>query len=95
MRKKAAVDVTMHPLLLNLSHLTDAPQVLEVRASTTSECLRMVVDQYPSMRRWTYDKEGKPLLLIRFLINGKKVRGDQFARRLRDGDQLMIFFAPS
>ncbi len=55
----------------------------------------MVVDQYPSMRRWTYDKEGKPLLLIRFLINGKKVRGDQFARRLRDGDQLMIFFAPS
>jgi hypothetical protein len=95
MMRKARVEVTIHPLLCYLSQLIDEQQAFEARASNALECVRILVDRSPSVKKWTYDKEERLLPLIRFLLNGRKLRVNEFAKPLKDGDKLTIIFAPS
>jgi hypothetical protein len=96
MKAKARVKVTISPTLRHLSQLIDEPEVFEVRAANPLECLQIMLERYPSMRPWAYDKEGKLLPLIWFFVNDpemrEKIPPDQFTKPLKEGDELTIAF---
>ncbi len=87
------VKVKLSNLLRQFSQLQGEPEVFEVTGSNPLECLRVMVERYPSMRQWVYDKEGKVLGLMQFFVNGEKLPADELTTPLRDGDELLIFFA--
>jgi len=86
------VKVRISSLLRQFSQITGEPEVFEVTASNAMECLRKLVDRFPSMRQWVYDKEGKVLGLMQFFVNGEKLPADELTTPLRDGDELFILF---
>ena len=96
MKSKAKAKVTISPTLRQLSQLSDEPEVFEVRVSNPLECLQIMLQRYPSMRPWAYDREGKLLPLIWFFVNDPEMREkipvDQFTKPLKGGDQLTIAF---
>jgi hypothetical protein len=95
MKPKPKVRVTLSPMLRHLSELRDEPEVFELNAANTLECLKIMLRLYPSMRKWAY-KEGELLPVIWFFVNDpemrEKIPPGQFAQPLKDGDQLIIAF---
>ena len=99
MKSKAKVRVTLSPTLRQLSQLTDEPEVFEVKAASALECLQIMLKRYPSMKKWTYDKEDRLVPLIWFFVNDpewkRKLPPDEFERPLKDGDAVIIAFGKS
>jgi len=87
------VKVKISNLLRQFSELQGEPEVFEVTGSNPLECLRVMVERYPLMRKWVYDKEGKLLGLMHFFVNGEKLLLSEYSKTLKDGDELYIFFA--
>ena len=87
------VKVKLSYLLRQFSELQQEPEVFEVNGSNPLECVRVMVERYPSMRKWVYDKEGKLLGLMQFFVNGEKLLMSEHSKPLEDGDELLIFFA--
>ena len=96
MKRKARVKVTISPTLRHLSQLIDEHEVFEVRAANPLECLQIMLERYPSMRQWAYDKEGNLLPLVWFFVNDPEMRAkippEQFTKLLKEGDELTIAF---
>lgn len=94
---KAKVKVTLSPILRHLSQLNGEPEAWEVRAAHALDCLQVMMKRYPSIGKWAYDKDGKLLPLIWFFVNDlamdNKLAPDEFTKPLRDGDEVIIFFA--
>ena len=93
MSGKMTVKVKLSGLLRQFSELQREPEVFDVTGSNPLECLRVMVERYPKMRKWVYDKEGKLLGLMQFFVNGKKLLMSEYSKPLKDGDELYIFFA--
>ena len=95
-KAKVRVKVTISPTLRQLSQLSDEPEVFDLKAATPLESLQIMLERYPSMRQWAYDKEGKLLPVIWFFVNDPEMREklspDQFTNPLKDGDELTIAF---
>lgn len=99
MKSKPKVRVTLSPTLRQLSEITGEPEVLEIKAATPLECLQIMLKRYPSMKKWTYDKEGLLLPLIWFFVNDpewkRRLPPNEFERPLKDGDAVIIAFGKS
>ncbi len=93
MSSQVKVNVKLSHLLRQYSGLLQEPEVFEVAAPNALECLRVLVDRYPSMRKWVYDREGRLLGLMQFYVNGDKLLLSEHSKPLRSGDELLIFFA--
>ena len=87
------IRVKLSYLLRQLSELQGESDVFEVSASNALDCLRVMVERYPKMRKWVYDKDGKLLGLMQFFVNGEKLLLSEYSKTLKDGDELLIFFA--
>jgi molybdopterin converting factor small subunit len=87
------VKVKLSNLLRQFSELQGEPEVFEVTGSNALECLQVMVERYPAMRKWVYDKEGKVLGLMQFFVNSEKLLMSEHSKPLKDGDELYIFFA--
>ena len=87
------IRVKLSYLLRQFSELQGEPDVFEVSASNALDCLRVMVERYPKMRKWVYDKDGKLLGLMQFFVNGEKLLLSEYSKTLKDGDELYIFFA--
>ena len=87
------VKVKLSNLLRQYSHLQEEPEVFEVEGSNALECVRIMVERYPLMKKWVYDKEGKLLGLMQFFVNGEKLLMSEHSKPLNDGDELLVFFA--
>lgn len=87
------VKVKLSNLLRQFSQLQEEPEVFEVNGPNALECMRVMVERYPSMRQWVYDKEGNLLGLMQFYVNGEKLLLSEHSKPLKDGDELLIFFA--
>jgi len=83
----------MSGVLRHLSELTGEPELLEVAAHNSVECLGELVKRYPSVKKWAYDKDGKLLPLIWFYVNGREVSLSEFAKPLKEGDDVLVVFA--
>jgi molybdopterin converting factor small subunit len=73
-----------------LRQATDWQEIVEVTAKTPEECLQAVVTQFPDVRKWIYDKNGKMWDRIQFFVNGKRIDRDQLPEPIQDGDELHI-----
>ena len=73
-----------------LRQATDWQEIVEVTARTPEECLHIVVTQFPDVRKWIYDKNGKMWDRIQFFVNGKSIDRDQLPEPIQDGDELHI-----
>lgn len=95
-KPKTKVRVTLSPTLRQLSQFIEEPEAFELRASNPLECLQIMLERYPSMRQWAYDKEDHLVPLIWFFVNDpewkRKLPPDQFTKPLKDGDELIIAF---
>jgi len=87
------IRVKLSYLLRQFSELQGEPDVFEVSASNALDCLRVMVERYPKMRKWVYDKDGKLLGLMQFFVNGEKLLLSEYSKTLKDGDELYMFFA--
>lgn len=87
------VKVRLSSLLRQFGEITNEPDPIEVSAPTAPECLQTLVDRFPSMRQYVYDKEGKLQLFIMFFVNGEKLLANEFTRPLKDGDELFVLLA--
>jgi molybdopterin converting factor small subunit len=87
------VKVRLSSLLRQFGELTNEPDAIEISAPSALECLQALVDQFPSMRQYVYDKEGKLQPFIMFFVNGEKLLTDEFTRPLKDGDELFVLLA--
>ena len=87
------IRIKLSYLLRQFSELQGEPEVFEVTGANPLECLRVMVERYPAMRKWVYDKDGKLLGLMQFFVNGEKLLLREYSRPLKDGDELYIFFA--
>ncbi len=88
------VKVKMSSLLRQLAQLTKEPDTIDVSAPDPVQCLQHLVERFPSMRKWVYDsKQGKLLPQVQFFVNGQKLLTREFAKPLKDGDELLILIA--
>ena len=82
------------PVQVRLSNLlrqaTDWQEIVEVDAQTPEECLLAVVTQFPDVRKWIYDKNGKMWDRIQFFLNGRRIGRNQLDKPIRDGDELHV-----
>ena len=94
-KPKPKVKVRLSPMLRHLSELREEPEVFEIQAANALECLQIMIERYPSIKKWAY--KGEELLpLIWFFVNDpewkRKLTPDQFTKPLKDGDELIIAF---
>ena len=82
------------PVRVKLSNLlrqaTDWQEIVVVDAQTPEACLQAVVTQFPDVRKWVYDKNGKMWDRIQFFLNGQRIGRDQLDKPIRDGDELHV-----
>jgi molybdopterin converting factor small subunit len=75
-----------------LSHYTDGQQVVEVNGSTVGQCLDHLVKQFPSIKPYLFDKDGKLHSDIDIYANGRSIYPEELAKMVNDGDELDITF---
>ena len=73
-----------------LRQATDWQEIVEVTAETPEACLHSLVTQFPDVRKWIYDRNGKMWDRIQFFVNGKRIDRDQLGKPIPDGDELHI-----
>jgi molybdopterin converting factor small subunit len=78
------------PLILR--QFTNRQEAVEVTAANVPECLNNLTAQFPSLRRWLYNKQGEVATHVHIFINGKQASADEL---LNDGDELLILLAVS
>lgn len=73
-----------------LRQFTNKQEVVEVTACNALECLNNLTAQFPSLRRWLYDKQGELRPQVHIFINRERASADEL---LKDGDELLIMLA--
>ena len=58
--------------------------------TTPAECVRNVVDQFPSLGNWVYEKDGGLRKVIFLFVNGEKLLSDELSKPLKEGDELFV-----
>ena len=86
------IKVTISALLRDLSQLGGEPESLDVTAPDAVECLRAMLERFPSMKHWAYDEEGALRPQIWFFVNGERLPDDRVGKPLKNGDELLIFY---
>ncbi len=90
-----SIEVQIDP---RLRDFTRGQDIVEVNGNTVEQCLEHLAEQFPGIRQWIFNKEGKLLvdLLIfvngEFFASGESIYQEKLARRVKDGDKLAILF---
>lgn len=80
-----SVKINIHPFF---SHLTNDQAVVEVNGSTVGQCLEQLVTQFPKVRNWLFEKDGKVNRLVDIYVNGESAYPEELAKPVKDGDEL-------
>lgn len=90
------IRVVLSPTLRLLSELMQEPEAFNINAATPLECLQIMLDRYPTMRKWLYDLEDQLLPVAWLFINDpewkKKLSPEELTTPLKDGDEVIIAF---
>lgn len=76
-----------------LQKYTNWQESVEVKGNTPLECLHALEEQFPATKRLLYDKQGKLRPQFWFFVNGQRIHVDEYAKPLKDGDELLILLA--
>ena len=74
---------------LDLRRLINHAEVVEVNGSTVGECLKQLVEQFPSLEDRLFSKRGL-LLYVNIYVNGENAYPENQAKPVRDGDEIHI-----
>ena len=74
----------------NLRHLTKDLSTVEVNGKTVGECLNDLISQFPSIRRYIFDKDNRLLNYVDVYVNLESSYPLELARPVSDGDELDI-----
>jgi len=75
---------------LFLQPIVNNVKVINVNGGTVGECLNDLVRQFPQLREWVFDKNGKLHKYIEILVNGKGTYPEELAESVKDGDEIYI-----
>jgi molybdopterin converting factor small subunit len=82
-----SVKVNIHQ---NLRHLSDDQGTVEVNGNTVGECLNDLINQYPDLRGYIFDKGNRLLNYVDVYVNLESSYPLELARPVNDGDELDI-----
>jgi len=82
-----SVKVKLNPIL---ARLIGGQDVIEVRGSTTGECLRSLEEQFPSIRQETRDKRGRLAVHFTIFVNSKHTYPRELTTPVKKGDEIEI-----
>ena len=82
-----SVKINIHPFL---SQHTNNQDVVEVNGNTVGQCLEQLVGQYPELRKWLFEKDGKLNRLVEIYVNAESSYPEELAKPVKDGDELYI-----
>lgn len=82
-----SVKINIHPFL---TQHTNNQDVVEVNGSTVGQCLSQLIAQFPGLRQWLFEKNGKLNRLVEIYVNMKSSYPEELAKPVRDGDELHI-----
>jgi len=80
-----SVKINIHPFF---SHLINDQAVVEVNGNTVGQCLERLVAQFPEVRNWLFEKDGKVNRLVDIYVNGESAYPEELAKPVKDGDEL-------
>ena len=84
-----SVKININPFL---SHITNDRDVVEVDGSTVGQCLEQLVTQFPELKQWLFEKDGKLNRLVDIYVNLESSYPEELAKPVNDGDELHIIF---
>lgn len=82
-----SIKVNIHQ---NLRHLTNDLGTVEVSGTTVGECLNDLVGQFPSLRKYVFDKKNRLLNYVDVYVNLESSFPEELAKPVKDGDELDI-----
>ena len=82
-----SVKINIHPFL---SQHTNNQDVVEVNGNTVGQCLEQLIGQYPELRKWLFEKDGKLNRLVEIYVNAESSYPEELAKPVKDGDELYI-----
>ena len=82
-----SVKINIHPFL---SQHTNDQDVVEVNGSNVGQCLERLVAQFPELRQWLFEKDGKLNRLVEIYVNMESSYPEELAKPVKDGDELHI-----
>ena len=85
-----SVKVKIAPILRKS---TNGQELVEVTGHSPMECLHALEVQFPNIKRWLYDKEGKLQPQVLLFVNGERIHTGELKKPLNDGDELSILVA--
>ncbi len=74
----------------NLRHLTNDLNTAEVTGTTVGECLNDLIGQFPSLRKYVFDKDNTLRNYVEVYVNLETSYPDELAKPVRPGDELDI-----
>ena len=77
---------------LFLHQYTNGREVVEVNGSTVGQCLDHLVKQFPGIKQWLFDNNGKLHSYITLYVNGRSAYPEELAKPVKSGDELNILF---
>ena len=77
---------------LFLHQYTNGLEVVEVNGSTVGQCLDHLVKQFPGIKQWLFDNNGKLHSYITLYVNGRSTYPEELAKPVKSGDELNILF---
>jgi hypothetical protein len=63
---------------------------VSVQADTPARCLQALIDLYPDMRKWMFDKDGNPWDRLQLFVNGEMIHREEYTRPLCESDELFV-----
>ncbi len=81
------IKVHISPLL---SQYTNNQRIVEVNGSTVDECLKNLVEQFPSIEKVLFNEHGKLLSYLGIYVNEESTYPEELIRPVKDGDELSI-----
>lgn len=84
------VTMKMSALLRNA---TGQQEPFETDAATPFDCLKELVGRFPKLESWLFDEDGGVKRQVWVLVNDERIYPDEFARPLKDGDEVSVLLA--
>ena len=81
------VKINIHPSLL---HLTDNQETVEVSGNTVGQCFQQLMTEFPGLKEWLFEKDGKLSKFIDVFVNQESAFPEELAKPVKDGDELNI-----
>ena len=82
-----SVKVNIHQ---NFRHLTNDLSTIEVNGKTVGECLNDLINQFPNLRSWVFDKDNRLLNYVDVYVNLESSYPLELSKPVNDGDELDI-----